>query len=303
MKTWHRLRSCGAWLALLAVLLPAPTARAAGPLETIREAHLASSRGLTSGIARGTFRHYRSIGAGEWQLRQDADVAIAFSGKRYRIDLTFHRDDLKKVDARRILFDAEAITEAWFTPTQHPTGAQGFITAPEDRGDGLVRPLTADFPWDVSRLGSNVWDLDRLIRSAGPGGIAVEQTPEGDLIATHRLVGRDWIRLECPRRAGFNVGRLRHFNEGQDEPARDVRVEWKQSPDGLWYVRSLDETEVLRDQRDAVWRVRYVLKYTDFEPNAKVDPGRFAEAALGLPSGSRIIDGRLGASERERRVP
>jgi hypothetical protein len=50
-------------------------------------------------------------------------------------------------------------------------------------------------------------------------------------------------------------------------------------------------------------RIRDVIKYTEFQPNAKVDPRLFTEAALGLPSRSRIIDHRGGARERIRRVP
>lgn len=297
-------RRGGVWAIVLGVVLAAPAStRAAGPLERIREAYRASSEGLTSGIARGTYRHYRAIGGGDWQLKQDADVRIAFSGRRYFIDLAFHRDELKQVDARRITFDGEAITEAWFTPAQRPTGAQAFVFAPRDIGDGLARPSAADFPWDVSRLACNVWDLDRLIRSAAAGSIRVEETAGGDLDATHRLIGRDWIRFECPRRFGYNVARLRHYNEGRDEPARDVRVGWKRSPGGVWYVRSLDQTQVLRDARDAVWRVRDVLKYTEFTPDAKVDPRLFTEASLRLPTGSRIVDGRLGARERVRVAP
>ena len=68
-------------------------------------------------------------------------------------------------------------------------------------------------------------------------------------------------------------------------------------------VRSLDETQVLRDAKNAVWRVRDVLKYTEFEPNAKVDPRLFTEAALRLPSRSRIIDDRPEAREPTRLVP
>jgi hypothetical protein len=300
----HRGRGVAGWAILLGVVMAAPAAgRAAGPLETIRGAYRASSAALATATAAGTYRHYRAIGGGDWQLKQDADVAVAFSGRKYHIDLAFHRDALKRVTARRVVFDGEAITEAWFTPNLQPTGAQAFVSAPRDVGDGLSRPLMADFPWDVSRLSANVWDLDRLIGSAGAGSIRVEETDGGDLVATHRLIGGGWIRFECPRRFGYNVARLRHYNDGQEEPVRDVRVEWKRSPDGIWYVRSMDETRVLRDARNAVWRVREVLKYTEFTPNAKVDPGMFAEASLRLPRGSRILDGRVGAGQRVRVVP
>jgi hypothetical protein len=158
------------------------------------------------------------------------------------------------------------------------------------------------FPWDVSRLSCNVWDLERPIQKATAGSIDIAQTTEGDLAMTHRLIGRDWMRFECPRRFGFNIARMQHVNEGQKEPAREVRIEWKQSPSGLWYVRSMDETQVLRDEKKAVWRIRDVMKYTEFEPNTKVDPKMFLEGSLRLTAGSQIIDGRPGAKESVRQV-
>ena len=92
-------------------------------------------------------------------------------------------------------------------------------------------------------------------------------------------------------------------NFGQAQPAEDVRIEWKQSPNGLWYVRSIDKTDVFRDPRIPVARIRNVLKYTEFQPNAKVDPKLFMEPALGLPSGSPILDWRPGAKAPFRQVP
>jgi hypothetical protein len=290
--------------AILGVVLLAASAWAgdAGPSETIREAFRASSRGLTSGIGEGTYRHYRAVAEGDWQLKVDADVSTYFAERRYHIDLVLHRDELRKEDERRIIFDGEAVTEAWFMPAQHPTGAQAYVSLPPQNGDDLSRPWNGVFPWDVAQLSRNVWDLEQLTRKADRVELEIAQTTQGDLIMTHRLVGRDWIRIECPRRFGFNIAHFQHFNEGQKEPAREVRVEWKQGPSGLWLVRSMDETQVLRDAKRSAWRIRDVLKYTEFEPNAKVDPRMFTEDSLGLSPGSRIMDGRPGGKERIRGV-
>src|SRR5438552_387167 len=74
------------WALLLAVVLAAPAwVCGAEPLETIREASRASSQGLTSGVGKGTYRHYRAIGEGDWQLDRDADVSAYFDGKKYHI--------------------------------------------------------------------------------------------------------------------------------------------------------------------------------------------------------------------------
>lgn len=124
------------------------------------------------------------------------------------------------------------------------------------------------------------------------------------MVGSYRLLNTDrvHVRFECSRQLGFNISREQVFNAGEKEPARDVRLEWKQSPNGLWYVRSLDEKEVLRDEGNKIWRTHDVMKYTEFEPNAKVDLKMFSEESLQLKPGSQIVDSRPGAKQRVRRV-
>src|SRR5262245_10339173 len=94
-----RIRRCSVCIEakralLLAVLLASPPwVRGVEPLETIREAFRASSQGLTSGIGKGTYRHYQAIPGGDWQLREDADLTTYFDGKKYHIELIYHRDE------------------------------------------------------------------------------------------------------------------------------------------------------------------------------------------------------------------
>jgi hypothetical protein len=294
------------WALLLAVVLAAP-GRACGaePLETICAAFRAASQGLTSGIGKGTYRHYQAVKGGDWQLEQDADLTTYFDGKKYHIELKYHRDELTKDDSRRIIFDGKAVRVASFAPGIRPTGALGRVFQPEDFGSGVFRPLEADFPWDVALLVGNVWHPERLIKNVTPQRIEIRQTPGGDLVGSHPLVNTDRVRVrfECPRDSGFNLARMQVFNVDQAEPAEDTRIEWKRSPTGLWYVRSIDKTDVSRDPRIDVPRIRHVLKYDEFQPNAKVDPKLFTEAALGLPSGGPILDRRPGAKDPIRRVP
>jgi hypothetical protein len=290
---------------LLAAVLAAPIqVCGAEPLETIREAFNGSLQGLTSGIGKGTYRHYRAVTWDDWQLKQDADFTTYFDGKKYHIELIYHSDDFEKVDSRRIIYDGEAVRVARFTPRIHPMGAEGEVFMPQGYGNGVSKPSLAFFPWDVAQLPLDVWYPDRQIQNATPQRFEIRQTAEGDLVGGHSLGNTDQVRVrfECPQRSGFNLSRMQVVNVGQTEPARDVRIEWKQSPSGLWYVRSIDEKRVL-NRRDTVLRIREVMKYTEFLPNVNVDPKMFTEAALGLQSKSRIIDHRLGAKERIRRLP
>ena len=237
---------------LLAVVLAAP-GRVCGaePLETICTAFRAASQGLTSGIGKGTYRHFEAVTGGDWQLKQDADLTTYFDGKTYHIDLKYHRDELMGVDSRRIIFDGKTIMEASFAPKIHPTGAEGRVLQPQDFGTGVSKPSEADFPWDVALLAGNVWHPERLIKNVTPQRIEIRQTPGGDLVGSYPLVNTDRVRVrfECPQDSGFNLARMQVLNVGQAEPAEDVRIEWKQSPTGLWYIRSLDKTDVSRDPR------------------------------------------------------
>ena len=307
MRIPQRSGGLGARRALLLdVVLAAPgRACAAEPLETICAAFHAASQGLTSGIGKGTYRHYEAVTGGDWQLKQDADLTTYFDGKKYHVELKYLRDDLMGVDTRRIILDGKAIREASFTPRVHPTGAMGRVAQPEAIGSGESRPSEVDFPWDIALLLGNFWDPERLIENLTPQRIEISQTPAGDLVGSHPLMNsnRVRVRFECPRASGFNLARLQVFNIGQVESAEDVRIEWKQGPTGLWHIRSIDRTYVSSDPRLPVPRIRDVLKYTEFQPNAKVDPKLYMAAALGLPSGSPTLDWRPRAKAPSRQLP
>ena len=159
----------------------------------------------------------------------DADVSTYFVGKRYHIDLVLHRDDLKEggncaSDHLRWRSGHGSLVHARHSPRRGP----GFRLRWLEDGDGLSRPWNGVFPWDVAQLPRNIWYPERLIQGNARGTSGCGAMLEGDLVATHRLGGGDWIRIECPQRFGYNISRLQHFNEGQDAPALEVRIEWKQ---------------------------------------------------------------------------
>jgi hypothetical protein len=130
MKVQRRPVHLGGQRALLmAVVLAAPAwVRGAEPLETIREAFRTWSQGLTSGIGKGTYRHDRAIGEGDWQLDRDADVATYFDGEKYHIEFVYHRDEVLNEHARRIISDGRIILAFALTPD----GEGRFQFKPED---------------------------------------------------------------------------------------------------------------------------------------------------------------------------
>jgi hypothetical protein len=279
--------------------------RGAEPLETVREAFRVSSRAVTSGVGTGRYRHYEAVPGGDWQLKIDAELQASFQGRKYHIDLIFAHDEIRKLDSRRIIYDGEAVTDAFFTPTAHPTGAHARIFTPQNDGTDLARGAWADFPWDVTNLVKNVWDPEGLIKNLGAGRIEIKETPEGDLVGSYSRINAKGervgsVRFECPRRFGFNLAKVQVFNWGEDHPASESDLRWKQDPNGLWYVTSLLMTNEMRDEKRAVSLVRAVMMYSKFEPNAKVDASSFTEKSLQLPAGTPIVDVRPGPSRESR---
>ena len=66
-------------------------------------------------------------------------------------------------------------------------------------------------------------------------------------------------------------------------------------------MTSLQQSFELRDPMDKVMRrVRTVLMYSRFEPNAKVDKSLFTEESLQMPDGCQIIEIRPGEKSKVR---
>jgi hypothetical protein len=277
----------------------------AEPLETVREAFRTSSKELTSGIGWGRYRYYEAVPGGDWQLKIDANMLARFDGKRYHIDLTFERDEKRKLDSRRMIYDGKAVTDAFFMPSAHPTGAHARIFTPETDDWRVARGAWGDFPWDVTNLVENVWNPEQLIKNLGARRITIKETSEGDLVGSYSRFNNkgepiESVRFECPRRFGFNLAREQVFNRGETHPAHESVLQWKQDPNGLWYVTSLLETFEERNETRPIGSLRAVIMYSHFEPNAKVDPSAFTEKSLQLPTGTPIVDVRPGPSRETR---
>jgi hypothetical protein len=157
----------------------------------------------------------------------------------------------------------------------------------------------------VTNLAKNAWDPDRLVKRLAVNHIEVKETPDGDLVGSYPLSDTDRVRVhfECPRRFGYNLARMKVFNVGEDHPAQEFSLQWRQGPTGLWYVSNLLETFETRDEKGKRGlRMRAIVMYSSFEPNAKVDPKLFTEESLKMPAGSSIVDSRPGSKVRIRQT-
>jgi hypothetical protein len=264
--------------------------RGAEHLETVRKAFNASSKGLVSGSGDGVYRYYESLNGGEWVLKSDADIMTHFDNKSYSIALTYHQD-YRALISQRVVFDGRVVRTVRIRSIAEGNEEAIAVSKPRHGDGGLSLPEPVDFPWDVAKLASNVWDIERVIQNVTVGRIQIKESEEGDLVGTCPVVnsGQSYVRFNCPRRFGYNIASLEVCTLGEGRPAQEYHVEWKQTPDGLWWVRSLDSQFFDRDMKK---RRRWAIKYTEFAPNAKVDPAVFTESFTRMPFRKSIIGNR-----------
>jgi hypothetical protein len=282
----HSQRSIFTICVLLVSGFTTPVQAAGGEhLETLRNASVVSSSRLKSGSGSGMFRLYEAIAEGEWELKLDSEITTHFVGRTYYIELVFN-PEFRGLKCRRILKNDRSMRTAVFSPGML-AGAPAWEVKPENRGDGLVRPPFDDISWDVSLLSQNVWNLDDLIRRVPQERIKIVETADGDLFGSYSgdAQSRFQEQFECPKRFGFNIARLRSTNPGDHRPSHEIRVEWKQTESGLWYVRSLQEDWQSNNGKAKKWR--RVLKYTDFKANVNIEPRVFTAEFLRRPMGDQ----------------
>ena len=258
----------------------AGTTPGAEPLDVVRRAFDASSKGLTSGAGNGMYRQFEANGEGEWTLQADAEISTYFDREKYHIELKY-QPEYRELCCRRITYDGKAVRDASFAPGWRTQGLTRVLTA-DDYGDGLRRPNMADFPWDVAKLASNVFNIERLVKNVTVSQIEIRETPEGDLVGATPVINSKGarVRYEWPKKFAYNIARLQVLRDDEPRPVNGYRVEWKLSANGLWYIRSLQEDFVMLPERR---RFRRVMKYTVFEPNARIDPEVFTYDWLRRP--------------------
>ncbi len=264
---------------------PAPPSDAE-PLAVIRSAFDASSSNLKSGIGHGVFRHYeRPVDTKDWELVTEADIEVHFDKSKYHILLDFTESNaLLKLDRQVIIYDGSAVFTSRFSEQIKPVGSQTSVYNPSPVPSNLVRPVRAGFPWDVTKLGACLVNVNRLIENIGEDAITLVKTQDGDYVGEHEVGKSGKCVFKWPRKYGYNVSVRQLSTDG--EPAGDMVATWRQSG-GVWYVESLTEYGKYPESES-----RDELEYDDFEVNAEVSPDLFTMDALAMPSGSRILDQR-----------
>jgi hypothetical protein len=257
-------------------------------LKTVRSALDASCNNLESGIGRGTFRHYeREGGAEQWKLMNEASVEVHFAGSKFHILLEFTESHTPvKLDRQIIVYDGSAVFTNRFSKQIRPFGSEASVYAPRPDPAILVKPVRAGFPWDVTKLGASIFDINRVIEILGEDDVTITKTPDGDYVGERKQGRSGKVIVEWPRQYGYNVALRRSTVDG--EPVREHVATWRKSG-GVWYVDTLTDWGRYRAP-SWVLEARSELEYDDFEVNAEVSPDLFTMEALEMPSGSRILD-------------
>jgi len=274
----------------------AADAKGSEGLRIVQAATDAAASALVSGMGEATYKHFaRSKKDPSQEAHAEAQLSVAFDRGKYRLEFRYSKHSLK-TERQIIVYDGTAIFSNRFTKNIHPVGSHTDVfDVPE--GQGKVRPQLAGFPWDVTKLHSSLVDLNRVLKNVSADKIQVILSPEGDYVGQFPSGGNSFVKFECPRKYGFNVGRTSIYGSSSAKPVQEFIATWKKDGD-VWYVDTFSE-----EFDSSTRQERSEMHYNKFTANAKVSPELFTMAALEMPAGSRILDHRPKTAQPIHYVP
>jgi RNA polymerase sigma factor (sigma-70 family) len=273
------------------------------PLESARKASMEAAM-IQSAVGTAIFEQYfQERGEKEPTLSTRAKVCLSFDQGKYLLHFAFEKklqktlfDDsgakkttAKLVDWRPrdfvILYDGRDAYSITFADGISPAGCMMEIYS------GLPVP---EFPWkDPARLGTQVLNIDGLLKNVGRDAIKMAKLPDGGYRGVYHLPNGAKVRCEFDvvPDVGFNVTALKVFNEGDDTPVQSGAATWKKI-NGRWYVERLVDEFDNRHLNPNGRLVRSVLRYETFEPGAAVDAKQFSLESLPIPEKVYRLDRR-----------
>jgi len=263
---------------------------------TVQAATDAAASALVSGMGEATFKYFAREKADSGQeVHAEAQLSVAFDHGKYRLELSYSKHWFK-TERQIIVYDGTAIFSSQFGQNILPVGSQTDVfDVPQ--GQSKVRPQSAGFPWDVSKLHSSLVDLSQVLKKRSGEDIEVRLSPEGDYVGQFPLGAKSVVKFECPRKYGFKVARTSIFGPSTAKPVHEFIATWKKDGD-VWYIDTfLEESDNTKRQE------RSEMHYHKFTANPKVPPELFTMAALEMPAGSRVLDHRPKASQPIHYVP
>lgn len=232
----------GILLAGLCALSRSAMAGESEDFRIVRAAIDASDAALVSGIGEATYKEQERLkGAsawGAWGLKTEAKVKVTFDQGKYRLVLEYSKES-RKTERHIIIYDGTAVFSTRFSKGIGAVGSRTEVFPPTEVA-GMVRPQAARFPWDVSRLSSNLVHISSMQKYRPQDKIEITRSPEGDFLGQYPSGSDGVVLFECPRKFAYNVARKRVFGADRQEPAQEFIATWKKDGD-VWYIDSLSE--------------------------------------------------------------
>lgn len=280
-------------LAAWAWLAPAPTQPVAaaplprGPLQLAVEASMNAAKATQSATGVATFEYHQQLpGDNELRLFAKGRMRVYYDRGKYHLRLRYDERDGWGPHERAVIFDGETAQVVYFSKRIRPAGCEVWV----HRG---VRESGLDIPTDPAQLWREFGNIAKLPKSPDIEGLKVAELGGGAARLTYRLKGAPQVsrlELEVGPASGYNPTRFRVFLTGWDEPLQDYTAEWAKAG-GAWYVRRLTQEFTFR-REGGITRRKSVIRYEEFEVNAKVGPKLFTLGSLNIPAGTRTLDHR-----------
>jgi len=145
---------------------------------------------------------------------------------------------------------------------------------------------------DPARLGLQVTNVEKLIENLGRRAITMKQLPKGGYLGKYFLKeSPSHAEFEIRPEVGFNITAGRVYNPDNPRPITTYALSWKKMK-GNWYadrlVREFDRRGMAKDGT----LERAIVQYSEYMPNASVDPSVFQFESLHIPADARTFDRR-----------
>jgi hypothetical protein len=280
-----KLQSAAGCVAVISGLLFAPLSAIAADNEGLamaKQVYEAAKKSLRSGSGTGQWKVYlASEKNDELSLEYDAEARIQFKDQRYYVRLAYKKHPWNEA-GRIIIYDSHAIFVNVVSPRIRPFGSEGQILEPP----GLLISGRVGFTFNPARSVDCVFPLDSF--AGNESNLHFEKRPNGDYLGTYDkgvTAGEFVLSKACE----YNPVLYRILLTKTKKAIDVYEADWKKQ-DTTWYLCKWKHTDYSNGRLAEI----AVFEYSDFKPNAVVDPNQFTFKALELPPGARMQDLRRG---------
>ena len=256
----------------------------------IHEAQCSYRQAITSGEGTGWYE------ASQQDIKSKKDVIvyrkarvrIKFDGIKFRVELDNDRHEHGE-DRNIMICDGKTIIAAAWGKEIYPLGCETHIRAL--RSPSSI-PSEAGFSFNPTTLDSFVPRIDTLAAQ----GFRQWRRNGGLIIVDYQYQDGGWTQIEANENAGYNVTAMRMYrSDDRVNPQRETVFTWDKTGDGKQYVKGVSDRRVSYENGKPSAASIAKLTYDAFVVNAPTVDSDYQIQSLGMPAGTRILDGRSGA--------